>query len=154
MGGHHYLGGQMSPQYTSSYNHETTTSTTMNDASTSESSSSGSGSSGEYYMWREEQIEQFIYLITKGEEKRQWILNDYEFNDPCNNNNIQGGEGHSGNNYNWPEELHDRISKFEERANLVVKEMYRRRGWVHSSDFEYSRDDEDAFSDDDEEEEL
>ena len=68
-----------------------------------------------------------------------------------NNNNIQGG-GNSGNNYNWPEELHDRISKFEERANLVVKEMYRRQGWIHS-DFEYSRDDdEDAFSDDEEEE--
>ena len=156
MGGHHHLGGQMSPQYSSSYSQETTTATTMNDAGTSESSSgNNSSSSGEYYMWREEQIEQFIYLITKGEEKRQWILNDYEFNDPCNNNNNMhgGGGGHSGNNNNWPEELHDRISKFEERANLVVKEMYRRQGWVHSSDFEYSRDDdEDAFSDDEEEE--
>lgn len=158
MGGHHHLGGQMSPQYSSSHSQETTTSTTVkNDASTSESSSDSSSSDGEYYMWREEQIEQFIYLITKGEEKRQWILNDYEFNDPCNNNNnMHGGEGggHSGNNNkNWPEELHDRISKFEERANLVVKEMYRRQGWVHSSDFEYSRDDdEDAFSDDEEEE--
>ena len=137
MGGHHHLGGQMSPQYSSSPRQESTA-TTANDASSSNSSSSSS--SGEYYMWREEQIEQFIYLITKGEEKRQWILNDYEFNDPCSNNN-------------WSEELHDRISKFEEKANLVVKEMYRRQGWIHSSDFEYSRDDdEDAFSDDEEEE--
>jgi hypothetical protein len=140
MGGHHHLGGQMSPQYTSSHSQEsTTTATTTNDATSSESNSSSS-SSGEYYMWREEQIEQFIYLITKGEEKRQWILNDYEFNDRSNNS--------------WPEELHDRIRKFEERANLVVKEMYRRRGWVHSSDFDavFSDDDEDAFSDDEEEE--
>ena len=144
MGGHHHLGGQMSPQYFFS-SHQETTSTTKNGASSSESSSSSSNSSsdGEYYMWREEQIEQFIYLITKGEEKRQWILNDYEFNDPC-------GER---SNYNWPEELHDRIKRFEEKANLVVKEMYRRQGWIHSSDFEYSRDDdEDAFSDDEEEE--
>jgi hypothetical protein len=160
MGGHHHLGGQMSPQYSSSHNQESTSTatTTINDASSDESSSSGgsSSSSGEYYMWREEQIEQFIYLITKGEEKRQWILNDYEFNDPCsNNNNIQGGGGNSGNNNNnWPEELHDRIRKFEERANLVVKEMYRRRGWIHSSDFDATAfsDDEDAFSDDEEEE--
>jgi hypothetical protein len=139
MGGHHHLGGQMSPQYTSSHNRETIATAATNDATSSESNSSSS-SSGEYYMWREEQIEQFIYLITKGEEKRQWILNDYEFNDRSNNS--------------WPEELHDRIRKFEERANLVVKEMYRRRGWVHSSDFDavFSDDDEDAFSDDEEEE--
>ena len=91
----------------------------------------------ESYMWREEQIEQFTYLITSGEEKRQWILNDYEFKDPCGKH--------------WPEELRTRIRQFGESANTLVKEMYRRRGWIHSSDHEqYAKDaSEDSDSDDD-----
>ena len=90
----------------------------------------------QYYMWREEQIEQFTYLITSGEEKRQWILSDYEFKDPCSKH--------------WPEELRTRIKQFEESANALVKVMYRRRGWVHSSDHEqYAWDtSEDSDSDD------
>ena len=42
---------------------------------------------------------------------------------------------------------------FEESANALVKEMYRRRGWVHSSNHEqYAWDtSEDSDSDDDDE---
>ena len=58
-------------------------------------------------MWREEQIEQFTYLITSGEEKRQWILNDYEFDDTCGKH--------------WPEELRTRVRQFEESANTLVR---------------------------------
>ena len=131
-GGHHHLGGQIATQYSS---HQL--------------ASCGIGDNSEvkqpqqrqqqqqFYMWREEQIEQFIYLITSGEEKRQWILSDYEFTDPCSKR--------------WPEELRTRTQHFEKRANALVKEMYRSRGWIHSSDYEqYSRDaGEDSDSDDD-----
>ena len=130
-GGHHHLGGQMATQYSS---HQVVVS------SCDDSDENGKvipQQQRQYYMWREEQIEQFTYLITTGEEKRQWILNDYEFKDPCSKH--------------WPEELRTRIQQFEESANALVKEMYRRRGWIHSSDHEqYARDaSEDSDSDDD-----
>jgi hypothetical protein len=32
-------------------------------------------------MWREEQIEQFAYLIRSGEGKRRWVMKDYKFED-------------------------------------------------------------------------
>ena len=129
VGGHHHLGGQIDVQCSGR-------------VSGSVISSDGGGNTvqqkegeeEEYYMWREEQIEQFTYLITKGEEKRQWILNDYEFNDPC-------GE-------EWPEELRTRIKQFEESADAVVKEMYRRRGWIHSSEYERFADEEDSDDED------
>jgi hypothetical protein len=118
-GGHHHLGGQMAAQYSPN---------NVNNKIPQQQK--------EYYMWREEQIEQFTYLITSGEEKRQWILNDYEFDDPCGKY--------------WPEELRTRIRQFEESANTIVKEMYRRRGWIHSSDHEqYAKHaNEDSDSDD------
>ena len=41
---------------------------------------------------------------------------------------------------------------FEESANALVKEMYRRRGWVHSNHEQYAWDtSEDSDSDDDDE---
>jgi hypothetical protein len=39
------------------------------------------GSGGRHFMWREEQIEQFAYLIRSGEGKQWWVMNDYEFED-------------------------------------------------------------------------
>lgn len=124
-GGHHHLGGQMAAQYSS---HQKVASFDSDD--------SGKVIPQQYYMWREEQIEQFTYLITSGEEKRQWILSDYEFKDPCSKH--------------WPEELRARIQQFEESANALVKEMYRKRGWIHSSDHEQYEWDasEDSDSDD------
>lgn len=128
VGGHHHLGGQMAAQYSS--HHEVVASSFDSDGSSKVIPQQ------QYYMWREEQIEQFTYLITSGEEKRQWILSDYEFKDPCSKH--------------WPEELRTRIQQFEESANALVKEMYRERGWVHSSDHEnYAWDtSEDSDSDD------
>ena len=78
------------------------------------------------YQWREDQVEKFVYLIRLGEEKRQWILNDYEFEDPYNSTQKDTD--------NWPKELEDRLRKFEGRSNSLVREMYHRKGWVHSSD--------------------
>jgi hypothetical protein len=34
-----------------------------------------------HFMWREEQIEQFAYIISSGEGKRRWVMNEYEFKD-------------------------------------------------------------------------
>lgn len=133
-GGHHHLGGQMATQYSS---HQVVARSSCVDSDGNNSKVIPQQQQQQYYMWREEQIEQFTYLITSGEEKRQWILNDYEFKDPCSKH--------------WPEELRTRIRQFEESANALVKEMYRRRGWIHSSDHQqYARDaSEDSDSDDD-----
>ena len=74
------------------------------------------------YAWSEGQIEKFVYLIRSGEEKRTWILQDYEFVDPFISD--------------WPKQLESRLDKFEEGANSLVKEMYKTKGWMHSSDVE------------------
>eukprot|EP00574_Skeletonema_japonicum_P001219 CAMPEP_0201739082 /NCGR_PEP_ID=MMETSP0593-20130828/45592_1 /ASSEMBLY_ACC=CAM_ASM_000672 /TAXON_ID=267983 /ORGANISM="Skeletonema japonicum, Strain CCMP2506" /LENGTH=370 /DNA_ID=CAMNT_0048233329 /DNA_START=391 /DNA_END=1504 /DNA_ORIENTATION=+ len=128
-GDHHHMGGQMAAQYSS---HRKVASFDSDDSS----KVIPQQHQQQYYMWREEQIEQFTYLITSGEEKRQWILSDYEFKDPCSKH--------------WPEELRTRIQQFEESANALVKEMYRKRGWIHSSDHEQYEWDasEDSDSDD------
>jgi hypothetical protein len=34
-------------------------------------------------MWREDQIEQFTYLIRSREKKRCWLMNNYKFEDTC-----------------------------------------------------------------------
>mmetsp|Transcript_11157 Transcript_11157/g.18400 ORF Transcript_11157/g.18400 Transcript_11157/m.18400 type:complete len:350 (+) Transcript_11157:293-1342(+) len=131
-GGHHHLGGQMAAQFSSNQ-----VAGCDDDDNTKVRQPQQQPQQQQYYMWREEQIEQFTYLIKSGEEKRQWILSDYEFTDPCSKQ--------------WPEELRTRIQLFEESAHALVKEMYRRRGWIHSSDYEqYGRDpNEDSDSDDD-----
>lgn len=122
-GGHHHLGGQMSAQYQGS----------------AEGSGNGSGNNDVvHYMWREEQVEQFVYLIKSGEEKRQWILNDYDFEDPYNS--PKGA---------WSQELEDRLRDFEAQSNVLVKEMYRRNGWIHSSDYSEKQAEDDFFSDSD-----
>jgi hypothetical protein len=126
-GGHHHLGGQMAGQYSGQ-------------VSGSKKNEDVNESNLQHYMWREEQIEQFVYLIKYGEEKRQWVLMDYEFDDPCKS---QG----------WSEEIQRRIAAFETNANALVKDMYHRRGWTHSSDYEQydkqSESDEDSDSDSD-----
>jgi hypothetical protein len=121
-GSHHHLGGQMARQYVGRY---------------------GAGSNNDrqrnnpHYIWREEQIQQFVYLIRSGEEKRTWILQDYDFHDPC----ISDG---------WPQELEKRLQEFEGGANALVREMYRNRGWVHSDDIDRTKvDDEDDSDDED-----
>lgn len=91
-----------------------------------------------YYTWREEQIEQFVYLMKSGEEKRLWILQDYEFEDPF----------HASEASSWSRELGDRLQDFEVRSNALVREMYRRKGWVHSSEHDHLADQKDDFFDD------
>ena len=129
-GGHHHLGVQMAAQYQGGVG-----------GSGDDSMQNNNG----YYAWREEQIEQFVYLIKSGEEKRQWILNDYEFEDPCN---MKDETIHRG----WSQELEERLKNFEVQSNSLVKEMYQREGWIQSSDYENDSDD-DFFSDSDTEDE-
>lgn len=128
-GGHHHLGGQISAQY-----------------------HGGSGAmpatTAGHYMWREEQITKFMYLMRSGEEKRRWIMADYEFDDTKNNvlTMIPPNENNGGNNNSsggaiimgWSLELEHRLVAFEKQANLLVKKIYRREGWLHSSDYEMS----------------
>ena len=116
---------------------------------------SAAAGGGGHYMWREEQIDQFVYLIRSGEEKRRWIMNDYEFedahdvattadDDDCGKTSSRG----------WSHELERRLRAFEVRSKSLVREMYRREGWMHSTDREEQRVDDDGFfSDSDSEEE-
>lgn len=129
-GGHHHLGGQMSAQ---------------NQGGGGESSSlSNAQSDAGHYMWREDQIKQFIYLIRSGEERRQWVMNDYEFEDPFNT------PSENGTAERWSQYLEDRLKKFEAQTSSLVKDMYRTEGWLHSSDHgNYASEDDDFFSDSD-----
>jgi hypothetical protein len=130
-GGHHHLGGQISAQY--------------HGGSSGATSATTAATTG-HYMWREEQITQFIYLMRSGEEKRRWIMADYEFDDTKNNvlTMIPPNENNGGGNYSsegaiitcWSLELEHRLVAFEKQATLLVKEMYRREGWLHSSDYD------------------
>lgn len=126
-GGHHHLGGQMSAQY-------------QGGGENSALRRDDAESNTEHVMWREDKVEQFVYLIKSGEEKRQWVLNDYEFEDSC----------HDG----WPKELEDRLKNFEALTGSLIKEVYRRKGWIHSSDYNNHEDKDDCFSDSDSDDDL
>ena len=128
------------------------------------------GGGGRHYMWREEQIEQFVYLIRSGEEKRRWIMHDYEFEDARdstmaiaaavadnNDNGGGGGGGETSSTLGWSRELERLLIDFEVRSRSLVREMYRREGWMHSADHGERRagnddDDDGFFSDSDSEE--
>jgi hypothetical protein len=65
------------------------------------------GGISRHLMWREEQIEQFVYLIRSRKGKWQWVMNDYEFNNVCNpttaevaNGNKDDGKNGGNNNDN------------------------------------------------------
>ena len=105
------------------------------------------GDTLEHYMWREEQIDQFVYLIRSGEEKRRWILNDYGFEDDSSEDN---SDSIDTNNRGWSQELENRLQTFEAQSKSLVREMYKQRGWLHSADYEKTDvDDDDSFFNDD-----
>jgi len=113
----------------------------------------GESNAAVHYPWREEQIEQFVYLIKSGEEKRQWILNDYEFEDPFSSSK-SGAAGDEKARRGWSKELEERLTNFEAQSNSLVKEMYRRKGWIHSGDHEnLANEKDDFFSDSDSDDE-
>jgi hypothetical protein len=105
------------------------------------------GDTLEHYMWREEQIDQFVYLIRSGEGKRKWILNDYGFEDVSSEENSDISDT---NNRGWSQELENRLQTFEAQSKSLVREMYKQRGWLHSADYEKTDvDDDDSFFNDD-----
>jgi len=132
-GGHHHLGGQMPAQYQGG---ESGGGTRQRD---------GEEGNVAHYMWREEQIEQFVYLMKSGEEKRRWILEDYEFEDPFNPPKAGGGADDEIARRGWPEELEERLKNFEDRSDSLVRQMYRRNGWTHSSDLVNPAEEDDGF---------
>lgn len=110
------------------------------------------GDAVEYYMWREEQIDQFVYLIRSGEEKRQWILNDYGFEDVSNPSiDDTKSSGDDTKSRGWSQELESRLQTFETQSKSLVREMYKQKGWLHSSDYQmqHDDDDDDFFNDSD-----
>jgi hypothetical protein len=54
---------------------------------------------GRHYMWKEEQIEQFAYLIRSGEGKRHWVINNYKFEDARNPTMAAAVDSNKDNNH-------------------------------------------------------
>ncbi len=98
-------------------------------------------------------------------------MNDYEFEDARDPTKTTGAadgddEDYGENDYNddggtsstpgWSRELERRLRDFEVRSRSLVRDMYRRKGWMHSTDHRGRRpsddDDEGFFSDSDSEE--
>jgi hypothetical protein len=68
--------------------------------------------------WREQDIEVFLHFLRTGEKRRRYVLKDYRFDDPYKS-------------------LFDneRIKRFEERANALLRDTYKANGWTLRSDF-------------------
>jgi len=67
--------------------------------------------------WMEDNIERFVHLMAKGEERRRWIMKEYKFKDPY----IDSWDG-------------PRLDRFEVRITDFVKKTYAQRGWLLKSD--------------------
>lgn len=71
-------------------------------------------------IWREDDIIRFIYLMKQGEERRSWILTDYKFDDPYS--------------HKWDTTLDQRLTLWEERATLYIRNIYKQNRWSLKSD--------------------
>mmetsp|Transcript_4370 Transcript_4370/g.12219 ORF Transcript_4370/g.12219 Transcript_4370/m.12219 type:complete len:322 (-) Transcript_4370:83-1048(-) len=85
--------------------------------------------------WREDEVDQFSYLVRSGEDQRKYILKDYRFKDPyarCF--------------------YHDQLDAFQIQAKELVADEYEARGWVLQSERENNMESEDdqceVFGDD------
>jgi hypothetical protein len=67
--------------------------------------------------WRVDNVKRFLYLIRQGEERRKWLLHEYQFEDPYAEK--------------WDE---DKVLEWEEKAWKLVKETYDSNGWVYQKD--------------------
>lgn len=88
--------------------------------------------------WREDEVTRFVFLMKQGEERRSWILQDYQFEDPYQNT--------------W-QDIDEKLNIWEQEANAIVRETYARNGWLLQSDVDAVNqncdDDEDLDWDDD-----
>jgi hypothetical protein len=82
------------------------------------------GGGRRHFMWREEQIEQSMYLIRSGEGKRRWVMNDYKFEDvhdpmavaAAADGNKDDGENDSDDNNNR--------RTYSARSNFIVRILF------------------------------
>ena len=70
-----------------------------------------------YYPLLEQHVQKYLYLLRKGDEGRQWILNDYKFNDPY------------ANAFNA-----DILNNWEDKAEELIKDVYTEKGWMLEKD--------------------
>lgn len=80
--------------------------------------------------WKEHHVDAFLNFMRAGEKNRRYVLRDYRFDDPYKINYDK-----------------DRINQFEQRADLLIRDTYQAKGWLHSTDiktedhdFEYDPD--------------
>jgi hypothetical protein len=76
-------------------------------------------------FWREEQVNRFVYLMEQGEERRRWILESYKFDDSYKEQKNEQNE-----------DLQDNLNKWKHRANNMVKDAYKIKGWLTQADFQ------------------
>lgn len=65
--------------------------------------------------WREEDVERFVFMMNQGEERRKWILNDYQFDDPFH--------------HIWESVMKTKLDSWEKNANSMIVDLYKRKGW-------------------------
>jgi hypothetical protein len=81
------------------------------------------GGGGRHFLWREEQIEQFVYLIRSGEGKRQWVMNDYKFEDAHNPMTVAAADGNKDDGKNNSNDDNDRQISYA-RSNFIVRILF------------------------------
>jgi hypothetical protein len=86
----------------------------------------GGGGGGRHFMfmWREEQIEQLVYLIRSGEGKRRWVMNDYEFKDARDPTTAAAvADGNEDDDENDSDDDDDRRTS-SARSNFIVRILF------------------------------
>lgn len=73
--------------------------------------------------WREGDTDRYAHFLKTGEERRQWVLRDYNFEDPYKDAFD-----------------HERLSRFQERAENLISEIYKARGWMRLAEVEAATD--------------
>ncbi len=81
------------------------------------------GGGGWHFMWREEQIGQFACLIRSGEEKWQWVMNNYKFKDACNPTTAAAADGNKDDGKNDSDDDNDRQTS-SARSNFIVRILF------------------------------
>jgi hypothetical protein len=76
--------------------------------------------------WKEHDIEIFLHYVKTGEQRRTYVLRDYKFPDPFASHFDK-----------------ERVKKFEQRAEELIKDTYKANGWRLPSDMYHREEDDD-----------
>lgn len=86
-------------------------------------------------MLLESDVERYVQLLRSGEERRQWLLRDYKFKDPCDAKNdkfVTEADGTTRKVTLFYDS--DRMDRFETRAKEFIRNTYALKGWSLKED--------------------